>query len=440
MAEMSLPKEVNFANPLPFIPEGATATLMSVQSTNGISFSNNQVIQFDLPSSPGLYIIPSSVYIRYRFDALASSATAPVIRRKPAYTLFNRLEEFIGSVPVSSVYQYNQVANAYIDMNYSAADVMGQYTGFGLTGTPTSFSDVDGLTGNGSGTNGGVYTGFVAAPLVCSALSGLSHYYPTGLSAPWRVQLTVSPVSDIATISGNLTSTTIISPELCFQVINLGTAVDALVAQMSPKLRLKTSAWANAAQSIAASTGYVTLPFNHRYESITSLYLHSTCADALKGLNGWGDSYNILGNATTSGSVQFQIGQAMYPQLPLNNLTGGRTAILQYLRMCNSGSITDQRNSMSIFDANFAAYASSTTTTADTPAKFIVGIPLSKVVAQNPYSSTALLSGVSAASQPINVLLNIGTLTQSAMNMYLVAEYDEIIEIDPLTKQVNTVC
>lgn len=32
---MSLPREVNYASPLPVLPENATATLMSIQSTNG---------------------------------------------------------------------------------------------------------------------------------------------------------------------------------------------------------------------------------------------------------------------------------------------------------------------------------------------------------------------------------------------------------------------
>jgi len=35
MAEMSLPREVNFSAPLPALPDSAVATLMSVQSTNG---------------------------------------------------------------------------------------------------------------------------------------------------------------------------------------------------------------------------------------------------------------------------------------------------------------------------------------------------------------------------------------------------------------------
>jgi hypothetical protein len=431
MSELSLPREVNFQAPMPSLPDGALSTLMSVQSTNGISFSNGQVIQFDLPSQAGLYIIPSSVYIRYKYQIQASGTTAPTIVRKPAYTLITRLEEFIGSQPISSVYQYNLVANGWIDQNFSVADVIGQFAGFGLSDNPTFADQTDGQDGNGTGTNSGLFTGYVAAPLVCSSLAGLSHYYPTSLTAPWRIQLTVAPVSEIVSVTANLTSATIIQPELCFQVINLGSAVDAMVAQMAPTLKLKTTGYAAASQSIAsATTGYQTLPFNHRYESLTSLYLYSTTSDKTKGVNAWGDSFNPMGTAGVNASIQFQIGQSMYPQLPLNNATGGLPAILQYLRMCNSGSITDQRNTMAIQYPNWNQFAGNS----------IVGIPLAKTVPSSPYALTSLLSGVSATQSPINVLLNIGTAFNSAMSFYLVAEYDMIVEILPAMRQVNVVC
>jgi len=438
MSELSLPREVNYAAPMPALPDGAISTLMSVQSTNGISFTNGQVIQFDLPSQAGLYIIPSSIYIRYKYQVVGGTATAPIIVRKPAYTLITRLEEFIGSQPVSSVYQYNLAANAFIDQNFSLADVVGQYAGFGFSTAPSAYTDLDGQTGSANAT----YTGYVAAPLVCSALSGLSHYYPTSLTAPWRVQLTVAPVSEIVSVAANATSSTIIQPELCFQVINLGGAVDAMVAQMAPTLKIKTSGWAVASQSLAAgTTGYQTLPFNHRYESLTSIYLHSTTTDAAKGVNKMFDSFNPMGTSGVNASVQMQIGQSMYPQLPLNNATGGLPAILQYLRQCNSGSITDQRNTMAIQVANWNQYAGdATASTTDAPAKFVVGIPLEKTVPASPYALTSLLSGVSATQSPINVLLNIGTAFNSAMNFYLVAQYDEILEIIPAMRQVNVVC
>lgn len=436
MSELSLPREVNYGAPMPALPDGAVSTLMSVQSTNGISFANGQVIQFDLPSQPGLYIIPSSIFIRYKYQ-IVSGATAAVIVRKPSYTLITRLEEFIGSSPVSSVYQYNLAANSFIDQNYSLADVVGQYAGFGFSTNPAAYTDLDGQACTAAGT----YTGYVAAPLVCSALAGLSHYYPTGLTAPWRVQLTVAPLSEIASVTANITSATIVQPELCYQVIQLGSAVDAMVTQMAPTLKLKTRGWAVASQSIASgTTGFQTLPFNHRYESLSSVYLHSTSASKTKGPSGWGDSFNPMGLADVNASVQFQIGQQMFPQLPINN-GSSINAVLQYLRQCNSGSITDQRNTMAIQLPNWLQYAGdATASTTDAPAKFVVGIPLEKVVPASPYALTSLLSGVSATQSPINVLLNIGTALNTAFNFYLVAEYDEIIEIIPAMRQVNIVC
>lgn len=434
---MSLPREVNFSAPMPVLPDGAVATLMSVQSTNGIQFSPGQVMQFDLPSAAGLYIIPSSVFIRYKYQVV-SGATAAVILRKPAYSLITRLEEFIGSQPISSVYQYNMVANGFIDTNFSLADVVGQYSSFGFSVAPTDYTDLDAQAATVNDT----YSGYVAAPLVCSALSNMSHYYPTGLSAPLRVQLTMAPISEFVSVTANATSALIIQPELCFQVLQLGSAVDNLIASMSPTLKIKTCCYAASSQNLAAaSSGFNTLPFNHRYESITDLYLYSTTSDIAKGLSKWGDSFNPMALVNVNGSLQFQIGQSMYPQLPINNGTGGVTSVLQYLRMCNSGSITDQRNTMAIQLANWNQFAgNATASTVAAPAKFIVGIPLSKVVPSSPYSLTSLLSGVSAAQSPINVLLNIGTAVNSAMNFYLVAQYDEIIEINPMTRQVNIIC
>lgn len=436
MAELSLPKEVNFASPLPQLPDNATSTLYTVQSTNGIQFNQSQVVQFDLLSQPGVYIDPKSIFIRYRLQIVTGALATSAVKRKPIYTMINRLEEFIGSTPVSSVYQYNLVSNGFIDTNFSYADVQGQAYGFGI-GTPTTYPDVDGVL-LAANTTTNIYC---AAPLVCSAISNLSHFYPTGLSAPWRIQITLASITEAFIVPANVTSYTILQPELCFNVVNLGSQVDAMVAQMSPRLRIKTLCSAASSQSMpAGSNGFMTLPFNHRYESIGSLFLYSTTNDVAKGINTFGDSFNPLGLVDVSGSIQFQINQQLYPQLPVNNATGGIASVLQYLRNCN-GSITDQRNTMAINNPNFTKYAgNASASSADEPAKWIFGVNLNKVNPSNPYASTALLSGTSAASTPINVLLNTGTAFNSAMNFYLVAEYDAIIEIDPMMRQVNIIC
>lgn len=433
--ELALPASLDFSKRLPELPDGATSTLMSIQSTNGISFGPGQVIQFDLPARPGLFIDGKSCFLRYKVT-YTSGATAGVIKRKPVYTNFARLDEFVGSVPVNSVYQYNQVANMWVDLNCSIADVYGQQFSWGLAQTE-AFTDLDGVTLATVSADNSLY---VAAPLVCSFITGADKLIPTGLMAPIRVQLTIDSISNIATVAANVTGLTISQPELCFSAIDMGVAVEAAIASVSPKLYLKTQGWANASQSLASGTsGFNTLVFNHRYNSLENVYLLSTSNTTAKAVNTFLDSFNPMGTAGVNGSVQLQIGQAVYPQLPINNGTGGIGAVQQYLRE-TTGIITDQRNTMSLVSTVFNQYAGdATASTANGPAKFIIGFPLSRINQVSPYQQIALMSGVSAASTPINVLLNVGTAFNSAMNFYLIAQYTELLEIDVMSRQVNVV-
>jgi hypothetical protein len=436
MTELSLPASVDYSKKLPQLPDGTTSTLMSVQSTNGITFTQGQTIQFDLPSRSGLFIDGKSVFIRYRCT-YTSGATQGVIKRKPVFTNFVRLDEFIGSTPVNSVYQYNQVANMWIDTNCNWADIYGQQTSYGLSQT-VAMSDLDGVT---LATASAANEFYLSAPLVCSFLTGADKLIPTGAMAPIRIQLTLDTIANIATIAANVTNMVITQPEICFQAIDMGSAVENAVLSAAPKIYIKSQGWANASQSLASGTnGFNTLVYNHRYESIDNLFLLSSSNAISKAVNTWGDSFNPLGTANVNASIQFQIAQAVYPQLPINNATGGLTSVLQYLREC-VGQITDQRNTMSIFNANFSQYAGdATVSTVDGPAKFIVGIPLSRLNPPSPYAAVSLMSGVSAASTPINVLLNVGTAFNSAMNFNLIAQYTLLVEVDVMSKQIQVIC
>jgi hypothetical protein len=434
MAELSLPSSVDYKK-LPQLPDGVSTTLMSVQSTNGISFSPSQVIQFDLPSRTGLFIDGKSVFIRYKVS-YTSGGTAGVIRRKPVYTNFARLDEFVGSVPVSSVNQYNQVANMWVDTNYNLADILGQQFSWGLSQTAT-LTDMDGVTLTASSVN----DYYVSAPLVCSFLTGADKLLPTGLMAPIRIQLTIDTIANIAQVPANVTALTISQPELCFQAIDMGAGVESMVRSMGDKIYIKSQGWANASQSVSSGgANFQTLVYNHRYESIENLYFLSSSSAVAKALNLWGDSFNPLGTAGANGTFQVQIGQSVYPQLPINNATGGIASVQQYLRE-TTGVITDQRNTMSIFNANFNQYAGdATASTIDAPAKFIIGIPLSRVNNPSPYQQSSLMSGVSASSMPINVLLNAGTAFNSNMNFFLIAQYTSLLELDLVNGQTRVIC
>jgi hypothetical protein len=435
--EASLPSTIDFSKKLPELPSGTKSYLMSVQTSNGLTFGPSQTLQFDLPSRPGLFIDGKSVFIRYRVSYVTGTGTNTV-RRKPVYTTFSRLDEYIGSVPCNSVYQYNQVANMWVDTNCNLADVYGQQFSYGLAQT-ASMVDLDGVALTASTTN----DLYVSAPLVCSFLGGCDKLIPTGLMAPIRVQLTVDTITNIISGSG-VTGISVIQPELCFSAIDFGVEVENAVAMSAPKLILKTQGWANATQSVASGTsGFNTLPFNHRYESIENLYLLSSSTSVARGINLWGDSLNVLGNSGVNGSIQATIGTDQFPVLPINNATGGIASAQQYLREC-VGFITDNRNSMSILNVNYSSNycfaGDATITTVESPAKVIFGFPLSRVNAPSPYQQASLMSGVSASATPINILLNAGTAFNTAMSFALIAQYTELIEIDAMTKQVRVIC
>jgi len=434
MATLSLPSTADYSSSLPQLPDGTQSFLQSIQSTNGISFKQGQTIQFDLPNRG--FLDGKSVFIRYKV-IYTSGATAGVIIGKPVYTNFVRLDEFIGSVPVNSIYQYNQVANMIVDLNYNLADVYGQQTSWGLTQT-AALTDLDGVT---LPTVSAANSLFLSAPLVGSFLQSADKLIPLGAMAPIRIQLTLDSIANIAVTTADVTDFEIVQPELCFNNIDFGPQVEASIMASTPKIYLKTQGWANSSQGLASATsGFNTLVFNHRYESIENLYFLSGSSAIAKAVNKWRDSFNPLGSAGTNGSFQIQVDNKVYPQLPINNATGGLTSVLQYCRE-TVGQIMDQRNTMSIFNVNFLQQSGdATASTANAPGKFIIGIPLSRINAPSPYAAVSLMSGVSARSTPINVLLNIGTALNNAGVFNLIAQYTAVIEIDTATRQINVIC
>ena len=219
--------------------------------------------------------------------------------------------------------------------------------------------------------------------------------------------------------------------------IDMGVATENLIASMGPRIYLKTTCWANQAQNLPASSGVGTynLAYNHRYKSIENLYMLSSGSSSTIDVNGVvADSRD----PTSGGQVQLTVGQQQIPVLPID-CGNNKPSIIQYLREC-TGMISDYRNSMSINSTEFSYGSSASNTTEVVPAKCIFGFPLSRVQGFNPYSPSSLLSGMDTSSTPIIATLRLAAATQAqTTNVALVAEYTSLIEIDPLSKQVNIV-
>lgn len=440
--EMALPSSVDYTKRIPELPPSTTSALQSISPNNGTSFGPSQTITFDLPSRSGLFIDGKSLYLRMKISVTGVTG-ASAIRRKPGYTVFSRLDEYIGGAVVNSVSQYNQVSNMLVDINYSAADVLGQAFSWGLTASATGVVDVSGnFDLDGVATAVGANDFYIAVPLVGSFLQNTDKLFPSGLAPPIRIQLLTDTIANIFTVSANITTYTVNNIELCFTSIDMGYQVDQLIASTSPQLFIKTKAYANGTQGMAAaSSGQISLTYNHRYSSVENFYFLSTTSDVAKGVNGSMDSFNPMGSNTGAGTLQLTVGQSQIPQLPIQNtLGGGRAAVQVLLREC-TGTILDQRNTMSIGLANFNQFAGTATASDENGkvAKFIVGFPCSRLNPPSPYQTTALLAGLDCQQSPVTVNLNAGTAFNSAMIFNLIAEYSELIVIDTASKQVSVV-
>lgn len=448
MAELSLPKEVNFASKRPHLPEQFSSSLLTILPTNGNEFTAGSVISFDLPARAGLYLQGQTAFLRYRFR-YTSNATSGSIKGIPALTPFFKLDEFINSTPVNSVYNWNQVSTMYVNTHVGISEkyaVQSSLFGELKAGADlmTSAGDSVALTVSQASLAGSIT---LATPLYCSALLACDKFIPTGLAGQYRVQLTVAQLGDIVSNTTNVSDFKLQNVELCIMASDMGAGVDAMVAQMGEKIYLKTTCWANQGQQIAnAFSGVYSGIYNHRYQSINNLYMLASGADSTKDVNGIFDSRDIT---SMNGSIQFQVGSQMYPTLPINTAVNKNSGMV-YLREC-TGSLTDWRYSFSINGTEWSSYLGSAnataingftpvaTTSLTEPSKHIIGVPLSKIASNDPYAPSGLLSGVSASQAPIVLNLNIGTATGQAYNVYVIAEYDELIEIDPMTRSVSVI-
>jgi len=428
MATLTLPKTLNYAEQLPALPQAQSWT-QTINPTNASFTTTNGIIYFDLPSRG--FIDPTSIYLKYTQNYTVG-ATATNIRACPLYTPIQRLETIIGSQVVESINQYNLIAGHLImNTQYDIGMKFGNQALFGYNDSTTSnpaTNKFDGRTLQINTTNKLP----VAGNLVGSLLTSCEKLLPVFAMPSIRIQLTMDSLANI------LTSTTGVSEptggyftnfELCFSVIDFGPEIENMVMNMGPKLYIKSESFANSSTNLASgSSGNISLVYNQRLASIKSAYIMFCGTNSAYGVNGIFDSFDP---SKGSGDINLQCGGVSYPQRPISFLNN-KVGIIQELRRA-VGSIYDRTNQMSISSYEFFKYEDgSTVTTADDPSKVIIGVSLEKLNTKG-----ALLTGISSQNSPITINLNTNNATNQLYNVYLALNYDAILEIDLMNKQVS---
>lgn len=406
-----LPSSVNYGEQMATLPEGTKALSQVLSPVNGSTFAQNSIIQFDLLNRG--FIEPESIYIRYSYT-LTSAANAEMIGT-PVFTPFLRSEVLVGSVVIESINQYNQVCNVLSNLTLSVAEKYGAQSMFGYnndTATP-SLAQLDGrlMTLN--------EVGSFSTPLP-NILSSADKLIPAFAMPQIRLQLTLDSLANMFTTTVVPTGFVLSNVELCYKMLDIPSA-QAYTMSLD-KFYIKSNGFTNSAVSLASSTaGSSSLVFNQRLASIKSAIVSFSGTDA-NSLNKWGDSYAPSSTAT----YQLAIAGEYFPQRPLS-VALNKSGILMELKNA-IGSIYERSNAMSVNGLEFNRVVGTVTTYSE-PAKHYIGVSLEKL-------HSGLLTGISTQNSPISLQLFTASTAQP-LTVNLILNYDALIEVSPMDKQVS---
>ena len=408
-----LPTLVNYQEPLVVLPPETQNFEYTAVPVNGSTFAPSSQILVDLGNRG--FLDPASLYIRYKITYTSNAGGAAndtmSIVGTPAYTPFLRLDTFANSQNIETINNYNTVANIYTNLANENTD--GAVYVLSAAGV-TTFSQ------------------YLSAPLL-GLLSSSEKLIPLFLLNNIRLAFTLDSAANMCS---NLAAATnrkmalfaITNFEVCYNMIDMGQAVQNEIIRMNPKLRIKSSSFATSiAPNIATGTiGSTSLVYNLRYASVKAILAVFGGNDTTQSANKLFDSFDIT---SSNGDFQFNIGGVNYPQKSLSTLNNKGGLMMELRRAM--GSILNNNVSLSV-NFNEFTIIDGGATTAVKPAKFWVAQNLQKLTV----NQKAFFTGVSTQLAPINLNINIGTITTQAYTPLLVLLYDAIIEIDPATKQI----
>lgn len=418
----SLPASVNYAQPIPSLPEGSTRVSVALSPVNGQTFGPSSQITWQLANRG--YLIPDSIYLRYRVS-LVNGATASAILAVPFFSFFSRCETQIGSVVVDSINQYNQVCNILTNTTMSWSEKYGNHFNYGFTASdPPTTEEMDSRVipiNQVAGAND--FT--LAGPLPCLLTNITDKLLPLFAMPTISITLTLDALSNFLLNTTSIGAVTLSNVELCYDFIEFGSEVDAMVRGMGPKLYIKSQSFSNSASNIAGATNFSqSYVFNQRYASVKGAILSFS-----GGPNCVNKIFDSIDTTSGSGQISLNVSGISYPQKPYS-LLNGKAAVLIELRKV-MGSIYDKTNSLSINSIEFSAI-DNTVTTLTKMGKFYVGFNLQKL------HSNALLTGISTNNSNINVNIDQSTAVGAGnRQLNLLLAYDALIEIDMMTKQCS---
>jgi hypothetical protein len=429
-----LPKEINYQQPAS-LPEGTQANSIVASPVNGQSFGASSIVQFDLVQRG--YMVPESMYIRYKLTAVGSAAGAATnyIRATPVYTFFARSEVIVGSQVVESIQNYNQLCNMLVNCRMNYAQKVGLASAFGYTSSTaqgTYLFDFSTNAANGGNLSTTVTAGssqFFGAPLG-NLLSNCDNLVPLKYMPSCRIQLTLETLANaIQSTLNPILSYTLSNMELCYDIIEFNPMVDQAISQRAGgMITIKSQSYLSSGVTLpAASSGSLEFVFNNRLASIKSLFTHLSGTVQTVSLNLLFDSVDCTGAA--GGDYQWFVAGTPYPPRPISTVLN-KAGVSMELSNAFGPAHDILTSNFAITPTEFNS-GNTTVTTQNLMGKFYLGTNVEKLS-----TNDALLTGISSQSSPISFRVSIGTATTNAQVIQLICLYDALLQVDMGAKQL----
>lgn len=483
----SLPSSVNYAESIPVLPFGTDNLKVNCVSTNGFSFTAGQKII--VPLNKTGYLDPASLSIRYNLNLVvpivlaASGVTGQSmsIPGCPAYTPILRLDTVFDSNLITSVNNYNSVATALTNLNYTTAQKMGKQSSLGYISQAWSaapgvapipivdYSTInectDGLTlavGTGTAFDGLAtsYTVPLSAPLPCF-LSNAEKLIPLKgsnirLEFTLDSQTNVCPLAatqinnftyvgtsllntalsigqtELGTkcVAGQFGTYTITNFEVVYNQVSFSQDVERQILAM-PKLRIKTTGYATGIQTIPARIlGTFNLDYNLNYSSVKAILLLMGISSTGSGNvnyypNKLFESIDVTGG---QGSYIFKYNNVNYPQNELSVVNSKASIITELGLAMDTEHMAIDQLEFNKNDANVGPKSQSVIT----PGKFYIGVNTRKVYDKK------IISGISTKSGAITASITLGQIaTVYGYSAIMMLMYDGILEYNTKTNKLE---
>ena len=423
---MSLPKSFNLSEPIPSLPDGVTSTLISVRPISGSTFTPSQIVEFDLGNRG--WLIPDSLAIRYK-QRVSSGAANGAVAGTPVYSPFVRLNTLINGQVVDSISSYGQLCQLIVNTSYGVSKKYGMAQSFGYT--TASDGSMLYLDGRLIGVSQTLASTSMGGPLLGTMLSNCEKNLPLFAMGQVRLQFFIDTLANMSYNNGTITDITgfqIENFELTYQMVDMGAAVEKMVYDMGPQLFIKTHGWNNSSVAVPIGTsGNQTFVFNQRLASIRSCYAVASHAIGNK-------QFDFVDITAGNGSVQFNIGSQLFPQMSLDTLNNFNGIFTELQRA--STSLYGKNSEMAISTAESVIDENDTAASINyySPGKCIFSALLSKVGSED---RDVLMCGASTYNQPIGVNLVLNTATTVANSLSLMLDYDAVFVLDVAARQLS---